>query len=236
METRSVHDAGQSRFQLLLRAAPLRGPSSGFTLLELLLSITLIALVIVIIIGALRLSTRSVESGEQKADALERFRTSLSVIDAQIQSQAPLTYEEDAEQKYFFQGGKNSMQFASNYSLWGGQRGYVTVSYDVEADSAGKFFLRLSENTIGIEENRTTTLFEGCDILSFEYFYKAPAEEEGEWVEEWDDNTTIPEKVRLTLKKGAFSTVLVIPFRSMPVAPPGGQPAPSNVQTFPTPR
>jgi general secretion pathway protein J len=209
----------------------LRSPTGGFTLLELLLSITLIALVIVIIIGALRLSTRSVESGEQKAEALERFRTSLSLIDAQIQSQAPLSYEEDAQQKYFFEGGKNSMQFASNYSLWGGQRGYVIVSYDVEADSAGKFFLRLSENTIGIEESRTTTLFDGCDILSFEYFYKAPAEEEGEWVDEWTDNATVPEKVRLTLKKGVLSTALVIPFRSMPAAPPGGQPAPS---TFPT--
>jgi general secretion pathway protein J len=62
----------------------------GLTLLELIISITIIGIIILIITGAMQLSFRSVESGEKKIEALERMRSSLAVIDSQIQSEIPL--------------------------------------------------------------------------------------------------------------------------------------------------
>ncbi len=73
----------------------------GFTLLELLISLSLLALIVVIMMGAMRISSRSVTVAERKMDAQERFRTVLAVMDAQIQSHVPLTYEEDGNKKYY---------------------------------------------------------------------------------------------------------------------------------------
>ena len=68
-----------------------RGSSAGFTLLELLISMTLLVVIVVIAFGAMRISSRSMSAGERKMDALERYRTVLSIIDSQVESHIPLT-------------------------------------------------------------------------------------------------------------------------------------------------
>jgi len=45
----------------------------GFTLLELLISITLLGFIVIITAGALRAGYRSTESAQNKIEALERF-------------------------------------------------------------------------------------------------------------------------------------------------------------------
>src|SRR4030042_1800886 len=103
-----------------------RSPASGrcFTLLELLISRTLLVVIVVIAMGAMRLGSRSVAAGEKKMDDQERFRTVLSLIDAQIQSQLPLTYEEARNRKYYFRGDGKALRFSTSYSIWSGRRGY----------------------------------------------------------------------------------------------------------------
>ena len=63
---------------------------SGFTLLELLVSIVLIGLIVAIVGASMRLGYRSLDKGEKKAEILERFKVSLNLMDAQIQSGIPL--------------------------------------------------------------------------------------------------------------------------------------------------
>jgi len=47
------------------------GQDHGFTLLEVLISITLISVLVVIMAGAIRLAYRSIDRGEQKSQYLE---------------------------------------------------------------------------------------------------------------------------------------------------------------------
>ncbi len=76
----------------------------GFTLLELMISITMLVIIIVIISGAMRLASRSVATAEKKVEALERLTTSLSIINAQIQSAAPWTYSDNGLSSQASQG------------------------------------------------------------------------------------------------------------------------------------
>jgi general secretion pathway protein J len=189
--------------------------NSGFTLLELIISIALIGLIVLIITGALRLGFRSIDSGERKIESIERIRSSLNIIDSQIQSELPLTYfNEDGENKYFFKGEEALMQFPTNYSIWGGERGYVIATYRVETGMDGKQALYVSEHFIGIDYKRDTKLFDSFERIYFEYFYKDPTEEEGNWVNEWTDDTSIPEKVMLHLIDGRRDFSMIIPYRS----------------------
>jgi general secretion pathway protein J len=186
----------------------------GFTLLELMVSLTLIAFIVVIITGATRISFDAVEKGEKRIDSLERVRTSMNIINSQIQSQSPLTFEEDGEEKYYFQGDTESMQISSNYSIWSGQKGYIVVRYKVEPDGNGKLMLTATEHVIGMDSKRETKLFHAMDSIYFEYFFKDPTEENGIWVEKWTDTVNIPEKVNLHLVNGGRDFSMIIPMRT----------------------
>ena len=187
---------------------------SGFTLLELLISLVMIGMIAVIISSAMRLGIRAVNTGEKKIDHLERTRASFNIIDSQIQSQIPLSFEENGEKKYYFQGDRESLQFSTNSSLWGGQKGYVLVRYKVGVDDTEKQFLAVSENIIGTNSNRNAKLFTAVDAVHFEYFFKDVAEEKGKWVDKWTDTANIPEKVNLHLIYRGKDLSLIIPMRT----------------------
>jgi general secretion pathway protein J len=187
--------------------------AQGFTLLELTISITLIGLIVLIIVGAMSLGYRSIEAGEKKAIALERIRASFSMIDAQVQSHVPLTYEKDGEIKYYFQGERELMRFSSNYSIWGGAKGYVITTYSVRQGENGKQILYASENIAGLEGQRETVLLDNFEKIYFEYFFQDPTEEEGSWKEQWSEDVLIPAKVRLHFINGATDLSLIIPVR-----------------------
>jgi len=184
----------------------------GFTILELLISITMLALIAVIMMGAMRLGSRSVASGERKMEGQERFRTVFSLVDAQVQSQVPLTYEDNGNKKYYFIGDGKNLRFTTNYSIWGGQKGYVIVAYKVEADNTGKDALYASERVPGIEGSLDILLIEASEI-SFEYFYKSPAEEQGKWMEMLSGGTSIPEKIRINIAQGMKKNSVIFPMR-----------------------
>lgn len=105
------------------------------------------------------------------------------------------------------------LQFATNYSIWGGEKGYVIVTYKIASDNSGKQALYASENIIGLNSNREAKLSNTFDTIYFEYFYKDPTEEEGKWIEQWTDDVNIPEKVRIHLIEGTKDLSMIIPMR-----------------------
>jgi len=187
--------------------------NAGFTLLELIISITLVAIIVLIVAGAASLGYRSFSTGERKLNAIERLRASLIIIDAQIQSGVPLTLEDGGVKQYYFVGEQDSLKFSTNHSIWGGQRGYVIVNYRVEADNQGKRTLFASEYKIGMENQKETKLLEGFNEITFDYFRQDVTEEEGEWVTQWVDEEMMPTKIRLNLARGSTSLAYIMPVR-----------------------
>jgi len=185
----------------------------GFTLLELLISISLIVMIVVVVAGTMQLGYRSVEVGEKKIDSLNRFRMSLLMIDAQLQSEVPLAYDGENGREFYFRGDRKSLQFSTNYSIWDGRRGYVVAAYRIEPDNYGRQVMYVSENVIGLKSKRETKLFDTMDDIYFEYFNKATTTED-KWTPQWTETTEIPEKVRIQIHQGATRLSLVIPTRA----------------------
>jgi general secretion pathway protein J len=190
-----------------------RGRQSGFTLLELLISLAMIGLIVLIVTGAMRLSFRSVASGEKRIDQLERMRTTAGLIDAQIQSIFSFTTAPDGTLKSSVTGESQSLSIATNYSLWKGQAGYVQVDYKVTDGTDGKKALHLSERTVGIEDAHEAELLGGFEELRFSYYAKEVAESEGSWKDSWNDEAAFPDKIRLVMKRGDRDMSITIPLR-----------------------
>lgn len=203
---------------------------SGFTLIELLVSIILICLIVTIMGMAMRVGHRSMGKGEEKTIALERFKASLSLIDAQIQSGIPLKSTADEINQFIFEGKRDSLTFVSNYSLIGGQRGYVNVAYRVETGADNKKMLFARENTMGVENQKDIKLLDGFEDIHFEYFFKEATAEQGAWVEEWTDTVSLPGKIRIHLKRGSQTIALIVPARTNILI----NPSTMNVSFFPS--
>lgn len=189
------------------------GRECGFTLLELIISITLVAIIVLIVAGAVSLGYRSFNSGERKLNAIERLRSSLTILDAQVQSGVPLTLEDGGVKQYYFVGEQESLKFSTNYSIWGGQRGYVIVNYRVEKDDKGKRTLFVSEYKVGMENQKEAKLLEGFDEITFDYFRQDATEEEGEWITQWVEEEMMPTRIRLNLVRGSSVLSYIMPVR-----------------------
>lgn len=199
---------------MIRREAAVNEQASGFTLLELMIALAIIGILFFMLMAVLRLGSRAVTAGEKKIETLERARTSLNIINAQIQSQNPLSREVEGEQKNYFSGNRESLEFATNYSIWDGESGYVLVSYQVVKDSQGKQALSATENKVGLDNKKTLTLLDSFDRLYFEYFFKAPTDEEGQWIDQWTESAFIPEKIKLHMVNGDRDLPLIIPMRA----------------------
>jgi prepilin-type N-terminal cleavage/methylation domain-containing protein len=201
-------------------AADLRGPArgcgeGGFTLLELLISITLLAFILVITLGAVRMGSRSLAAGERRAEAQERFRTVMSIMDAQLQSQMPLGRETVSGKRYYFNGEAKSLRFLTSHSIWSGQRGYVVVDYVIEREEGGREVLQARERTPGIDDPLQVRLIESSG-MSFMYFYRDPAEEEGIWTDTLPGQMAIPQRVRFDFMVGGSRHSREFPIRVHP--------------------
>ncbi|MEN6317517.1 MAG: prepilin-type N-terminal cleavage/methylation domain-containing protein [Syntrophaceae bacterium] len=184
----------------------------GFTLLELLISIVLLTLIVIITMGAMKIGSRSVVAGEIRMDTQERFRTVFQIIDAQIQSMSPLTYDKDGNKKYYFKGDKKTLRLSTNYSIWTGERGYVIVDYRVENDGSGKDILTASERIPGFEGHSDVRLIDASGI-TFEYFQKDTADDKGTWRDTLDEGTSLPDEIRVNILSGSQKLSMLFPVR-----------------------
>jgi prepilin-type N-terminal cleavage/methylation domain-containing protein len=154
----------------------------GFTVLELLIVITLLGVATTIAAGAFSAAIKSTRAGEIAIESADRLRTSLMIMDAQVQSG-------------MLQAGEPEMlQLATTYSAWGGHRSYVAVEYRV-AKRGAKLALFTTEYRMGSRKGVETVLLDGCDSIDFKYFVKGAMEMTGRWVDTWMDKAAKPERI-----------------------------------------
>ncbi len=183
-----------------------RTPRGGFTLLEIVIALTALALVTVICYGAFHLGIRAMERGEVAVVAAQRLRVATDVLIRQIKSTVPYkARNRDDEEYVFFMGTATSMAFITAAGLDGGG-GLTRVVYQVIDDpprlviSESPFF---STNALGRDPVdkpglHSAVLLEGFTALKFEYlFYEGV---EPEWRTDWnghDEEDLLPVAVRV---------------------------------------
>lgn len=180
----------------------------GFTLLELIIAITMLAVIVAFMTGALTMSYRTVAKGEEKIEDLERRKAVFFLIESQIQSAFASFYTEQGETKSRFAGAKDSLSFASNYSIWRGVGGNCLVRYFVKTEESGRSVLYAEEQIPGLSVINMTRLTDDHEAIAFEYYLENSLEE-GKWVEEWpEEEKNLPRRIRMTLADGLQKRVL----------------------------
>ncbi|EFK11502.1 prepilin-type N-terminal cleavage/methylation domain protein [delta proteobacterium NaphS2] len=208
-----------------MKRQPLIHGASGFTLLELIISLSILGVVLLIIFGALRIGTRAWEKGEKDIDVYQRQRAVLGLLSQQIAS-ACVHETKLGDAAFYFRGSEKKMEFVSRMPIVpGAMTGVVFVTYEIEdVAKEGKMQLSIFEKDAGflkdddIESQRdeeTFTLISGIDNLRFEYL--KGDKDDVIWQNAWDPSETegMPLAVKIVLKQDEETAPvrLIIPVR-----------------------
>jgi general secretion pathway protein J len=224
---------------------------TGFTLIEVMVTLTVLGFVLVIVFGAFRLGLSAWERGESSKEEYQRVRIASQVISQQLKSIVPYKIKnKGAGGDYLaFEGKAQSLKFVSAFPIKAKQNeGLVFASYEFEEGGKEGGRLVLSEQRVlnkdfmeeGFKEEAAIPLLEGISQVRFEYFREGDPQKDQteEWVEEWigKDEKELPKSLKATItfkgKDGKESTLTLMPsisanqFEERRVTPRGIRPRP----------
>jgi general secretion pathway protein J len=182
---------------------------NGFTLIELTIAITLLALMVILLYGSFYLSERAVAKAQARADESQSLRTFEQFLGGYIRSAYP--YRPSArDAAIYFNGDDRSVEFISSLSTSLGGRGMsrVRISSDLVGNTGATLTLeeempvRVGDKGGGGGFRNSLVLAEGLRGLRFEYLDSDPQKEEENWFDEWDgrQKRALPRAVRLVYR------------------------------------
>jgi prepilin-type N-terminal cleavage/methylation domain-containing protein len=185
--------------------ARVNGRPDGFTLIEVVLALTIFALMSGILYGVFALGHNAVEKSQANAGRNQKQRSVGDLVGSYISSAFPYK-ESPQDPATFFQGETDSVTFISAYSQGMGGRGMAKIQIAAGDDANGRTLLKLEETTpvrIGEQTGATgqsysVVLQDGVKELRLAYLDPQPEEET--WEERWDgrERRVLPRAVRLT--------------------------------------
>ena len=173
-----------------------RGDESGFTLMELLLSISILVVVVAVVGGSFRMGIRAVEKGESEISELQRFRGILNLMEQQLTSVwvAPKSVcLGNAHKLVFFfleeDPLSGTMPMRAEYN-------YNEETLELVLSKVPAFPLDLENKK---DEEDGQTLIRLPHIEGFTVQYLVSDRNTAAWVEEWEDGPTLPSAVKINL-------------------------------------
>lgn len=181
----------------------LRAGAGGFTLLELILSLTILGLILVVVFGSFRVGVRAWEKGEAEVDFRQRERIVLELLKRQLAcavfKKRKQGEEEGLPYTFDMAGDGTSLRFLSRFpALASHEYGIVYVRYDVAAGGRGdgESLLLFEENIVflgrdfkpsRLKQDDYTELLSGAVSVRFQYMTRPEEDEsEGRWQASWD--------------------------------------------------
>lgn len=196
----------------------------GFTLLELVVALTLLALMSAVLFGSLGFAGRSWEGGEAKAEATAAMRLSEGFLRTQLEAMHPLRMRKIAEFPLLFGGTRDELRYAA--PLPARISGSGVWYYRLVVKSEGERSRLVLERMVPDVDAAAIPAFDGADRsilaediaeLKVAYFGRDQGAAQAvapTWRDSWDDPNRLPLLLRVEVvpRKGpAWPPLLVAP-------------------------
>lgn len=197
----------------------IRRAARGFTLLEVLVAITIFSLVIAVLYAGYRLGMRSWESGERTQAAVSELRLAGSFIRRHAGETFPLAISERRAWRLWFQGEPERLVFITAMPAYLGQGGMYEMTLEVD-DAEEDSTLTVSRRLLhpdaeagrpGVDDG-PRPLVEGLESATFDYFGITAEDGVASWHRSWVDQPRLPQLVRLRLnsrRAGAWPDMVI---------------------------
>ena len=190
---------------------------SGFTLVELLLAVTLLSILLALAYGGLSAATRATDRGQLVLEESSRLRMAHQFVHKQLNQAIPLVFNRqkgelpDPEDSEVFLGSSRSIRFVGpmpGYLGFGGPQ--VQQLSIIEGDKGLQLVL---EHALvqGFEESSLTvrdpiSLIDRIESAEFRFQGVGESGELLPWTDRWDESQNLPVAVSLEIEfeEGAY--------------------------------
>ena len=180
--------------------------SQGFTLLELLIGMTLVGFILSLLFAGLNLGTRSWEAGEQRMVTSSRQAVVVDFIRRAIEQTYPLRWRVGEEDRLAFAGEAESPRFVGTVAMHDGASGNHLIALDlIDGETGRDLVMRWQLPDPGapgfepIEQAEPKVLIKAVKEMAFAFFGVQSETEDPAWHDQWLDQKTPPELIRLQL-------------------------------------
>lgn len=191
-----------------MRRAAAASRAGGFTLLEVMLAILLLALLLAGTYGAIRTAVNAMHSGEAAIDRTNRLRVAQEFLRRQISRIMPLSFgtDESTNTNIVFEGDGKLMRFVApmpGYLSKGGA--YVQTLEFAGGRRGGRQLVFGNEMLNGFDPeeksgNEPVVLLDQIADGRFEYRTLDENGELTDWLDEWEDPSVTPVMVRIVVR------------------------------------
>jgi general secretion pathway protein J len=182
----------------------------GFTLIEVLIAMTLLGIMVVLLFSSMKICADSWQKGEKKISEVNETAIVYQFFQHHLSNTLPLWNDSsDEENKMFgFQGKNQELQFVSSFPASAKKAGLQLFSLNLIRDgneqviqvSITPFYPTLDGENWRKEE---VTLLRHVRSFSLSYYVidETQPEPEGNWQEEWIDQETLPRLVKIKIER-----------------------------------
>jgi general secretion pathway protein J len=180
---------------------------NGFTLIEVLIAMTLLSLMVVLLFSSLTIGAKSWEQGEKKIADVNEIAVVQQFFNRHLAHATPQWNDFDPEKDrvFSFQGKKQSLQFVAAFPASAERNGLQLFELALKKKNKQRFidvtltpFFPLSEGEEWFEDS--VELVRNVERLEFSYFGLNDETGELAWQNEWLNKEQQPRLVKILLE------------------------------------
>jgi general secretion pathway protein J len=186
---------------------------AGFTLLELLVSMTLLALLSLVLFGGFRFGTRAWDRSETSTAATSEIRRAQDIIAETLGRAYPeMQFSDPKNPHVFFEGNANEVTFLGPDGSGSGAMAVIHLAH--EGDALVMIATPELARDTGAE-TKTRQLLDHVATFELAYFGAAKDTDSPRWFSSWSNVSRLPKLVRirasLTTARPGWTEMIVTP-------------------------
>ncbi len=185
---------------------PMKRRARGFTLIEMIVALSLLAFGLALVFGTLRGASKATENAEATAQRGERLRAVQGFLRTQLSAALPIAFAFDVEngRAIFLRGSERKLEFVATmpgYLARGGP--YLQTLELVDGEKGQKLLFKYQMITPDApldSEREPAVLLDGIAEGSFEFRTLEESGGPAPWQSEWETRAELPPLLRMNVR------------------------------------
>ena len=181
----------------------------GFTLIEMLVALSISALLVSLVYGAVRIGQRSATAMNTQTENTEIMRIGWQFLHDAVTRARPVSALDTPDDHTGFKGTPDGLRFVADMPAYVGLGGLTRIRLTTERTHSGRQLLltrqrfdRLSSTTAAPDEIESAVLVDELDRLRIAYFGKSTPDASPAWHSDWTDPEHLPNLVSISVTPG----------------------------------
>lgn len=187
-----------------------KNKQSGFTLMEIIVVMTMLALIMTMVYGAINTSRKMAYKGTKRINATNEIRVVQELIRRQISRILPMAFKEEDNTFVIFEGDDQHIMYVSPMPGYLGKGGPHVQLIEIVNAKGGKILQfshwllndSLEEDSFDDSEQEPVVLLENIRDAEFSFVKLDEEGEVGDWENDWEESENTPLMVRLDVEMG----------------------------------